>query len=88
MASYKVVSKPSVERDLRSLSKSTIARVLKQIDRLATEPFPNQTLKLEGGEDLYRIRVGDYRVIYGVDHHAKLVTIHHVTHRREVYRKL
>ena len=88
MASYKVASKPSVEKELRSLPKSTIVRVIKQIDKLANEPFPSQTVKLKGGEDLYRIRVGDYRVIYGVDRHAKLVTIHHVRHRREVYRKL
>jgi mRNA interferase RelE/StbE len=88
MASYKVVPKPSVEKDLRSLPKSTIVRVIKQFEELASEPFPRQTVKLQGGEELYRIRVGDYRVIYGVDRAAKLVTIHHVRHRREVYRKL
>ena len=88
MASYKVVPKPSVEKDLRSLPKSTNVRVMKVIDGLTNDPFPRQTVKLEGGEELYRIRVGDYRVIYGVDRGAKLVTIHHVRHRREVYRKL
>jgi len=88
MASFKVVPKPSVEKDLRLLPKSTIARVIKQIDGLADNPFPRQTAKLEGGEELYRIRVGDYRVIYGVDSAAKVVTIHHVRHRREVYRNL
>ena len=61
MASYKVASKPSVEKELRSLPKSTIVRAMKQIDGLANEPFPSQTVKLESGEDLYRIRVGDYR---------------------------
>ena len=40
MASFKVVPKPSLEKDLRSLPKSTIVRVMKQIDELATEPFP------------------------------------------------
>lgn len=88
MASYKVVPKSSVEKDLRSLSKSTVLRVMKRIDALASDPFPRQTAKLEGGEELYRIRVGDYRVIYSVDREARLVTIHHVRHRREVYRKL
>ena len=63
MASYKVVLKPSVERDLRSLPKSTIIRVMKQIDALASEPLPRKALKLEGGEDLYRMRVGDYRIV-------------------------
>ena len=88
MASYKVVPKPSVEKDLRSLPKSTIVRVLRQIDGLGVDPFPRQTVKLEGGEGLYRIRVGDYRIIYGVDRAAKQVIVHHVRHRREVYRKL
>ena len=88
MALYKVVPKPSVEKDLRSLPKSTIVRVLKQFDGLADDPFPRQTVKLEGGEGLYRIRVGDYRVIDGVDRDIKQVVIHHVRHRREAYRKL
>ena len=88
MASFKVVSKPSVEKDLRSLPKSTIVRVMRQIAGLSDEPFPRQAVKLEGGEELYRIRVGDYRVIYAVERAARLVTIHYVRHRREVYRKL
>ncbi len=88
MASYKVVPKPSVEKDLRTLPKTTVVRVLKQIDGLADDPFPRQTIKLEGGEGLYRIRVGDYRVIYGVDRNTRQVIIHHVRHRREAYRKL
>ncbi|PYS39673.1 MAG: type II toxin-antitoxin system RelE/ParE family toxin [Acidobacteria bacterium] len=66
MASYKVVPKPSVEKDLRSLPKSTIVRVMKQIEGLVDEPFPRQAVKLAGGDDLYRIRVGDYRVVYGL----------------------
>ena len=88
MASYQVVPKPSVEKDLRSLPKSTIARVLRVIEGLSHEPFPRQTAKLEGGEELYRIRVGDYRIIYAVDRVARQVTINYVRHRREVYRKL
>jgi len=88
MAFYNVVLKPSVERDLRSLPKSTIARVLTKIEELGRDPFPRQTVKLEGGEGFFRIRVGDYRIIYGVNLLAKEVTIHHVRHRREAYRKL
>jgi mRNA interferase RelE/StbE len=88
MASYKVISKPSVERDLRSLPKSTVVRVFKWVDELANDPFPRQSIKLEGGEELYRIRVGDYRIVYGVDRVNRLVTIHCVRHRREVYRNL
>jgi mRNA interferase RelE/StbE len=88
MASYRVILKPAVGKDLRPLPKSVIARVLKQIETLKDEPFPLQSVKLEGGEQLYRLRVGDYRIVYGVDKAAKQVTVHYVRHRREVYRKL
>ena len=50
--------------------------------------FPYNSVKLSGTDDLYRIRVGDYRVIYGVDHNLKLIVIHYIRHRRDVYRGL
>jgi mRNA interferase RelE/StbE len=88
MASFDVVLKPAVEKDLRSLSKSSLVRVMAALDSLANEPFSRQTVKLEGSEDLYRLRVGDYRIIYEVDRRAKHLIVHYVRHRREVYRKL
>ena len=51
MASYSVVLKPSVEKDFRSLPKSTLVRIMKQIERLANEPLPRQSVKLEGLDD-------------------------------------
>ena len=63
MPAYDIIFKPSVEKDLRSLPKSVIDRVLKQIDSLTHDPLPRQTIKLAGTEHLYRIRVGDYRVV-------------------------
>jgi mRNA interferase RelE/StbE len=62
--------------------------VLKRIESLQSDPFPHGASKLSGAERLYRIRVGDYRIVYEVDTEAKQITIHHVRHRREVYRKL
>ncbi len=50
--------------------------------------MPRQSVKLAGSEDLYRIRVGDYRVIYGVADEAKVVTVHYVRHRSQAYRRL
>ena len=88
MASYKLVVKPSVEKDLRSLPKAMIARTLEQIEQLKENPFPRQSIKLAGAEQLYRLRIGDYRIIYGVDVGAKVITIHYVRHRRDVYRGL
>ncbi len=88
MASYDIIFKPSVEKDFRSLPKSVIARVLVWIERLKDDPLPRQAIKLADAEQLYRLRVGDYRIVYEVDAQARQVTIHYVRHRREVYRGL
>jgi mRNA interferase RelE/StbE len=72
MASYSIVYKPSVEKDLRSLPRSTVMRVTKQIDALRDDPVSRHSVKLTGSRGLYRIRVGDYRVIYGVDQRLNL----------------
>jgi len=71
MASYSIVFKPSVEKDLRSLPKSVIPRVVRHIEALKENPFPRQSVKLAGAERLYRIRVGNYRVVYAVDKEAQ-----------------
>ena len=88
MASFEVILKPSVEKDFLSLPKPVVGRVLHRIEELKANPFPPQSSKLQGAEHLYRIRVGDYRIVYKVDSTAKVVLVQHVRHRREVYRGL
>ncbi len=88
MATHKVVLKPSVEKDLRPLPKSMVARIMKRIEALSDDPFPDQATKLAGTEQLYRVRVGNYRVVYGVDKAARQVIVHYIRHRREVYRRV
>ena len=88
MASFSVVFKPSVEKDLRRLPKPIVGRVIEHIEKLVADPFSRQSVKLEGAEHLYRVRVGDYRIVYGVDNDNRQITIHYVRHRREVYRGL
>jgi len=88
LASYKVTFKPSVEKDLRSLPQSVVTRIFKRIDALKENPFPRQSIKLAGAEQLYRVRIGDYRMIYGVDKNNRQVIVHYVRHRRDVYRQL
>lgn len=51
-------------------------------------PLPVQSIKLSGLENLYRLRIGDYRIIYEVDEADELVTIHYIRHRKDVYRNL
>lgn len=88
MASYSLEFKPSVEKDLQSIPRPVVSRVLGRIDRLPTDPFPPQSVKLQGAERLHRLRVGDYRIVYEVDSDALLITIQCVRHRRDVYRML
>jgi len=64
MDSYSVNFKPSVQKDLRPLPKALVARVMERIEGLKTDPFPRQAIKLSSTERLYRLRVGDYRIVY------------------------
>jgi mRNA interferase RelE/StbE len=88
MTSYKVVFKPSVEKDLRSLPKATITHIFQHIEQLKDEPYPRQSIKLSGAEHLYRLRVGDYRIIYSIAQEEKQIIVHYIRHRRDVYKKL
>ena len=88
MALYKIEFKQSAERDIRKITLTLIPNILRRIEALADNPFPRQSLKLSGVEVTYRLRVGDYRVIYEVNPEAKTIIIHCVRHQREVYRKL
>jgi mRNA interferase RelE/StbE len=88
MEPYQINFQPSVEKDLRKLSSENCDRLLARLEELANEPLPVQSLKLKGTDGLYRIRVGDYRIVYEVDLLTKSILIHYVRHRREVYRDL
>ncbi len=88
MSPYEISLQPSIEKDLRKLSAENCDRILTRIEALVNEPFPVQAIKLKGTEGLYRIRVGDYRIIYEVDTDAACILIHYIRHRRDVYRDL
>ena len=88
MDSYKIKFKPAVEKDLRSLPRPVISRILKLIENLRSNPFPRQAMKLHMGERHYRLRVGEYRIVFEVDEENKEIVINYVRHRRRVYRDL
>ena len=67
MASYRVILKPSVEKDVRSLPAGVVKRVFRQIETLESNLLPGGALKLAGVEQLHRIRIGDYRLIMSFD---------------------
>ena len=85
MASYKIVFKKSVAKDLRQIPKKYIQRILKRIDSLKEDPRPAGVEKLSGDEK-YRIRQGNYRILYMIEDEIITVTIVKVGHRRDVYR--
>ena len=78
----------SAARDLASLPKSRQRQIAGRIDGLQQDLFPPGVKKLEGEDRLYRLRVGDYRILFLVDEVARLVTITKIGHRRDVYRNL
>jgi mRNA interferase RelE/StbE len=82
---YQVLVKRSAEKELDRLPSNVRDRVLKRLLALEDSPRPQGIKKLQG-EEAYRLRVGDYRVLYTIDDTAQIVTIYSVGHRREVYR--
>jgi len=68
MAVYNIHFKPSVHKDLRSLPKDLVTRITTHIERLASTPISKQGVKLSNAECFFRIRVGDYRIVYEVDY--------------------
>lgn len=87
MDSYDIQWKKSAEKDLLGIDYKQIPRIIKSIESLAKNPFSRQYCKLQGTDNFYRIRVGDYRVIYQVDTNKDFLAIYYVRHRREAYRK-
>ncbi len=83
---YEVVVPKSVAKQIRHLPTQVRGRVLAKVTALATEPRPAACRKLVAEEDLYRLRIGDYRIVYLVDDDNQKVVISRVAHRREVYR--
>ncbi len=63
-----------------------VSRIVAAVEELAHEPFPHGSQKLAGSDHTYRIRIGDYRVIYEVMVGARVVEIERVRHRKDVYR--
>lgn len=86
--SYKLLYKQSVEKDLRKLLALHRAQVVEKILALTSEPRPNGAVKLSGSLNLYRIRYGDYRIIYQINNEQLAILVVKVGHRREVYRTL
>jgi len=82
---YSVRLKPSADRALSKLARDVQARILDKLEQLAANPFPAGVEKMQE-EPGYRVRVGDYRIVYDVLHHELIVFVIRIGHRREIYR--
>ena len=85
---YEVRLKPSAERKLRKLPREAQQRLASRLDGLAADPRPPGCERLAALEGLYRVRIGDYRIIYQIEDRALIVLVITIGHRREVYRRL
>ncbi len=86
MAEYVITFTRSARRELDTLSASLVNRIIPQIKALAQDPRPTHCRKIEGTENAWRIRIGDYRVIYQVFDDERVVDIVAIRHRSQAYK--
>lgn len=87
MAVYKLLIKPSAAKELEGVdSKPDRRRIVEKIALLAEEPRPHGSEKLAGFDDRYRIRQGQFRIVYLIDDALRELTIYKIAHRKDVYR--
>ena len=84
---YRIVFSRSAEKDLDKIPSAVVKKIGKSIDTLATEPRPQGCKKLQAStENFWRIRVGDYRIIYQIEVEIKIIDIRRIRHRKDVYK--
>jgi mRNA interferase RelE/StbE len=85
MAEYEILFKESVYKELQSIPKADLKKILSKIERLSDDPRPIGSQKLTGFE-LYRVRQGQYRIVYSIKDIELFVHVVKVGHRKDVYR--
>ena len=85
MASYKLLIKPSAAKELEGLPRKDRMRVVARIHGLSAQPRPTACEKLSG-QDKFRVRQGNYRILYSIDDTLQAITTVKIGHRRDVYR--
>ena len=83
---YKVIFKPSADKALSKLPVDVQRRMVAAVESLAAEPRPHGVVKMAGDDNLWRVRVGEYRIVYEIHDGQLIVLVLRVAHRRDVYR--
>jgi len=86
MANYKIEVSATAEKQLRKLEQADQVGILRAVQDLARDPRPSGCRKLQGYDDVFRIRVGKFRILYSIDGMRIIVTVLKVAHRKDVYR--
>ncbi len=86
MASYQIEWKNSALKELQKLPRQVIPKIVAAVGDLSKDPYPQGVRKFIGSEDTFRIRAGDYRVIYEIFENKLIIEIIRVRHRKDVYR--
>jgi len=84
---YRIEFRPSAYREFKKLSRDIQERIAEKMDSLARNPLPPASEKLTGKKNRYRLRTGDYRIVYEIRKERLLVLVVRIAHRRDVYRK-
>jgi mRNA interferase RelE/StbE len=84
---YKIIWKNSSVHDIKNIERPFIPGILDKIEALTENPLPYNSKKIIGSTMSFRIRIGKYRVIYQVNFIDKIITIFHVRHRKDVYKR-
>jgi mRNA interferase RelE/StbE len=84
---YRLSIKPSAAKEIKTISnKTTLARIIERIQALSAQPRPHGSEKLAGKVNLYRVRQGNFRILYSVDDETRTIDVIKVGHRSDVYR--
>ena len=86
MAEYELIFTRSARKELEGLPQVTADRIVAMLERVAIQPRPAGARKLRGAVDLWRVRVGDYRVVYAINDVERIVDVRVVRHRKDAYR--
>ena len=85
---YKIKWKNSAIKELKKLDRKIIPKIINTIDKLSDAPLKNNSRKLIGSEHTYRLRVGDYRIIYSIENEFLIIEIIRIGHRKDIYKKI
>ena len=88
MASYKIEVKKSAQKEIRKLPNDIRGKIIEKIDGLYANPLPTDTEKIKGLKNAYRIRQGNYRILYYFFKERLLISVVRVRHRKDTYRDL